>query len=138
MQLSQRRKSAIVMFLIVILAGIFVFVPVNARAQSGKTTPAVKQLPRLVDVGATQCIPCKMMAPVLDELEQEYTGILNVEFIDVWENPKAGEKYRVRGIPTQIFYGATGKELGRHLGYISKEDILAKFKALGILLVKTM
>ena len=46
-----------------------------------------KGLPRLVDLGSTTCIPCKMMAPVLEELK-EYAGGCEVEFIDVKENPR--------------------------------------------------
>jgi len=89
-------------------------------------------LPRLVDVGAEACIPCKLMAPILEELRQEYAGRLEVIFIDVWKNPGAGSVYRVYAIPTQIFYDAAGRELFRHPGFISKEDILETWKKLGI------
>lgn len=88
-------------------------------------------LPKLVDLGAHKCIPCKMMAPILEELTKEYAGRMVVEFIDVWENPAAGQKYGVRVIPTQIFYGPDGKELFRHEGFFSKEDILGKWKEFG-------
>jgi len=91
-----------------------------------------KPLPRLVDVGADKCIPCIAMAPILEELKKEYAGILDVEFVDVWKNPNAGQKYKIRGIPTQIFYDESGKELGRHMGFISKEQILQSFKKLGV------
>ena len=89
-------------------------------------------LPRLVDLGARKCIPCKMMAPILEELKTEYAGRFEVDFIDVWENPDAGKGYGIRMIPTQIFYDSSGKELFRHEGFISKEDILAKWKELGV------
>ena len=88
-------------------------------------------LPRLVDLGAGKCIPCKMMAPILEELKQECAGRLQVEFVDVWENPAAGQVYGIRAIPTQIFYAVSGKELFRHEGFFSKEDIVAKWKELG-------
>lgn len=99
--------------------------------------PAVAQaapasLPRLVDLGAGKCIPCKKMAPILEELKKDYAGRMNVEFIDVWLNPKAGEEYGVSVIPTQIFYDASGAERFRHVGFFSREDILAKWKELGI------
>lgn len=89
-------------------------------------------MPRLVDLGAGKCIPCKMMAPILEELKKEFATKFAVEFIDVWENPAAQDKYDVNVIPTQIFYDAAGKELWRHEGFISKEDILAKWKELGV------
>jgi len=110
----------------------------DSVAQAGgsqNVEPAASQkkdaLPRLVDLGAGKCIPCKMMAPILEELKKEYKGRLQVEFIDVWENRKAGEQYGIRSIPTQIFYDASGKELFRHEGFFSKEEILAKCKELG-------
>jgi len=91
-----------------------------------------KAIPMLMDLGAGKCIPCKMMAPILEELKQEYAGKMDVQFVDVWKNPAPGKKYGVRVIPTQIFFDASGKELFRHEGFISKEDILAKWKELGV------
>ncbi len=90
-----------------------------------------RKLPRLVDLGAKKCIPCKMMMPILDELAKEFQGKLAVEFIDVWQNPDAGDKYGIQSIPTQIFYDAEGKEFFRHEGFFPKEDILAKFREKG-------
>jgi thioredoxin 1 len=89
-------------------------------------------IPRLVDVGAGQCIPCKMMAPILEELKKEYAGRLRIDFVDVWVNPDAGEPYKIEMIPTQIFYDAEGKERFRHVGFFGKEDILGKWKELGV------
>jgi thioredoxin 1 len=91
-------------------------------------------LPRLVDLGANKCIPCKAMAPILDGLRTEYAGRLEVQFVDVWKDPDAAEPYRVRVIPTQIFYGADGRELGRHEGFIDRAQILERWKALGVAL----
>ena len=92
---------------------------------------AEKRLPKLLDLGATSCIPCKMMAPLLEELKKDYAGVLDVEFIDVWKNPDEGKKYGIKQIPTQIFFDAEGRERFRHVGFFSKEDILAKWKELG-------
>lgn len=100
--------------------------------QSAAETQAQKPLPRLVDLGAGKCASCKMMSSVLDELKATYAGKLEVVFIDVWENKEAGQQYGIRMIPTQIFYDAGGKELFRHEGFFAKEDILAKWKELGI------
>ncbi len=100
----------------------------------GTTDKAVNaKLPKLLDLGAKKCIPCKMMAPILDELAKEYAGGMDVEFIDVWqkENAERAQKYNIQAIPTQIFFDADGKELWRHEGFISKEDIFKKWKELG-------
>ena len=91
-----------------------------------------KPLPKLLDLGAGKCIPCKKMAPILKELEKEYVGRMNVEFIDVWKDGAAAEKYKIEIIPTQIFYDAGGNELFRHIGFYSKDDILAKWAELGV------
>lgn len=104
-----------------------------ARAEADSPrgeAPAV--LPRLVDLGADRCIPCKMMAPILAELEKEYAGQLEIVFIDVWKQREEGARHGIRLIPTQIFYDATGRERFRHEGFYAKKDILAKWAELGV------
>lgn len=103
-----------------------------ARPLALSAADAAAKLPKLLDLGATKCIPSKMMAPVLVGLKQEYAGKMKVEFIDVWQNETAGKQYGVEMIPTQIFYDATGKELFRHTGFFSKAAILAKWQELGV------
>lgn len=100
-------------------------------AASAGDSPAVT-LPTLLDLGATKCIPCKMMAPILEELKVEYANQLKVVFIDVWQNPEASKAHNINLIPTQIFLDAEGKELYRHEGFFAKADILAKWKELGV------
>lgn len=90
---------------------------------------AAAGVPRLVDVGAGKCIPCKAMAPILAKLRADFAGRMEVEFIDVWVNPDAGRPYGIRMIPTQIFFGADGRELSRHEGFMSREEILARWKS---------
>jgi len=104
--------------------------------ENTQTAETTATLPRLVDLGATKCIPCKLMAPILEELKKEYKGRLEVVFVDVWENPQAAKKSGIKIIPTQIFYDASGKELFRHEGFFSKEDILGKWKEFGVNLEK--
>ena len=109
--------------------------PGSSGAPSQAATPeglSRSGRPRLVDLGAGKCIPCKKMAPILDELKEEYTGRMDVEFIDVWKDRKAADQYGIESIPTQIFFDATGKELFRHEGFFAKEDILKKLRELGI------
>ena len=102
-------------------------------ADAPAVAPAASSaLPRLVDLGAGKCIPCKQMKPILAELTRDYADQFTVVFIDVWENRDEGPKYGIRMIPTQIFYGADGKELARHEGFMAKKDILAKWKELGV------
>ena len=98
-----------------------------------ESTPSITNLPMLLDLGAKKCFACKKMAPILVELENEYKGILNVKFIDVWqpENVSKAKEYNINAIPTQIFLDENEKELERHVGFMSKEDILNKWKSLG-------
>jgi thioredoxin 1 len=98
---------------------------------AGAPAAATAALPRLVDLGADKCVPCKMMAPILDELKRDYAGRFEVQFIDVWKHEEEAAHYGVRMIPTQIFCDAAGKELYRRSGFIGKEDILATWKRLG-------
>jgi len=93
-------------------------------------------LPRLVDLGAGKCIPCKMMAPILTELKQEYQDQLIVDVYDVEKNRDYLDEYNVRVIPTQIFYDGSGQERCRHEGFMAKEDILAKWQELGFSFTK--
>ena len=99
------------------------------RPATGDSKPA---LPRLVDLGADKCIPCKMMAPILSELQKDYAGQFEVVFIDVWKKREEGSRYGIQLIPTQIFFDATGQERFRHEGFYAKKDILAKWAELGV------
>ena len=102
--------------------------PAEPAEVSQQPEPAAEEkLPRLVDLGADKCIPCKKMAPILEQLREEYKGRLDVEFIDVWKNPGAGRQYGIRVIPTQILYDREGKEVWRHRGFISKEGLKTVF-----------
>jgi len=103
-------------------------VPLMPPAQTGAEHP----VPKLMDFGSGQCATCKMMDVILDELAQEYSGKLKIQFVDARENTELAEQYAVRMIPTQIFFDAEGKELFRHEGFISKEDILKKWAELGV------
>jgi len=88
-------------------------------------------VPKLVDVGADQCIPCIKMAPILDALKTEFAGQMEVIFVDAWKNREEAARYGVQMIPTQIFFAADGQELFRHSGFYGREAILAKWRELG-------
>ena len=129
------QKITVIVSLLVAIGFVLAKRTQNAKTESSATVvqaAAEKPLPRLVDLGAGKCIPCKAMAPILQELRQEYAGMFEVVFIDVWEDPPAAEPYKINLIPTQIFFDAKGKELWRHEGFLAKADILAKWKELGV------
>jgi thioredoxin 1 len=92
----------------------------------------IEKLPMLVDLGKGTCIPCKKMKPILEELEKEYKGKAIVKIIDLRYEPKEASKYKIRLIPTQVFFDAEGKEVFRHEGFMDKQSIKAKFAEIGV------
>jgi len=104
-----------------------------AVGQSRSPGTQAAALPRLLDLGSTKCIPCQKMAPILEEAKKDFAGRFDVEFVDVWlkENAAVAITHKIRVIPTQIFFGPDGKELGRHEGFLDRERILAMWKGLG-------
>lgn len=116
------------------LAVVIIATVVLKSSRETPTAPAsavATELPRLVDLGADKCVPCKMMAPILAELRTEYAGRFEVVFIDVWKEEAKAQEYGIRVIPTQILYDADGKELMRHEGFFGKAEILAAWREHG-------
>jgi thioredoxin len=110
---------------------------VSLLCVSGQTQPAIPEVPikgmvTLLDLGAKKCIPCKMMAPILEELKKEYDGKAAIVFVDVRQHTDQAEKYRLRAIPTQIFFDKQGNEVLRHVGFMSKKDIVQVLEKLGV------
>jgi thioredoxin 1 len=92
----------------------------------------VKGMVTLLDLGAKSCIPCKMMAPIIVKVEKDYKGKAAIVFIDVWKNQEPARRFGIRAIPTQIFFDREGKEVYRHVGFMSEETIVAQLKRMGI------
>ena len=106
----------------------------SAKHGSGNSSeePITSKRVTMIDLGAHKCIPCKMMAPILEELKEEYAGKADIIFIDVWERPDQAARYGIRVIPTQIFYDHEGKEFYRNVGFMDKKRIVAIFDKLGV------
>ncbi len=92
----------------------------------------VKGMVTMIDLGATQCIPCKMMAPIMEKMEKVYCGKAAIVFIDVWKNRGEAGRFGIRAIPTQIFFDSQGKEVYRHVGFMGEEAIVAQLKKMGV------
>ena len=90
-----------------------------------------KGKPVLLELGSHSCSPCRRMMPILDELSTEQSAFV-VAFIDTQESRETANYYRIELIPTQIFFDSGGNELFRHVGFYPKEEILAKWKELGV------
>ncbi len=109
-----------------------------AESPEPADTPAVpaevpvRGMVTMIDLGAKKCIPCKMMAPILEKLEKEYQGRAAIVFTDVWKDPGQASKYGIRTIPTQIFFNENGEEVWRHQGFMSEEAIVSQLKKMGV------
>lgn len=121
------RRIALLCLAVLLGAGLL-----RAPALAAPASPAVpvKGMVTMVDLGAKTCIPCKMMAPILVELEREYRGRAAVVFIDVREDYDAAKRFGIRAIPTQIFYDRTGREVSRHEGFMDKQAVSARLNLL--------
>jgi len=117
-----------------VLVALFI---ISAKLYAAGKTPAIPDLPvkgmvTMVDVGAKACIPCKMMAPIMEKMEKVYQGKAAIIFIDVWKYREQAERFGISAIPTQIFYDANGKETYRHIGFMSEEAIVAQLQKMGV------
>lgn len=98
--------------------------PLSRALKSGKPTVA--------DFGRGTCVPCKMMQPILEKLQQEYNGRATILILDVGEYASLARRYGIRLIPTQLFFDASGREVHRHQGFMPEADIVAQLKKLGV------
>ena len=87
------------------------------------------ELPLVVDFWATWCGPCRMIAPIIEELVKEYDGKLNVGKCDVEECDDIAAEFGIRNIPTILFFKG-GEIVDKMVGAASKSKIEEKFKAL--------
>jgi thioredoxin 1 len=133
MKLNRCRKSAFVKALLVmLLPSLWPALMCQAESHIDLNRLPVEGMVTMIDLGAKKCIPCKMMAPIMEKMEKQYEGQAAIIFIDVWENKDQSAKYRVSAIPTQIFYDANGKEAYRHVGFLSEKAVVGILKSMGV------
>jgi thioredoxin 1 len=98
--------------------------------KSGKTGLKVT----FVEIGSVNCIPCRMMKPIMDAVEKEFAGQVKVVFHDVWtaKGKEDAMKYGIRVIPTQVFLDKDGKEYFRHQGFFPKEELVKILSIKGV------
>ncbi len=122
---------------LLILISLVIFTGCSKAADKGANSEVVPGIPvkntvTMVDLGAKTCIPCKLMAPILEELKEEYKGRAEVIFIDVWDaaNKEKAKAFKIATIPTQIFFDKQGREVYRHIGFLDKDAIVKKLEGL--------
>jgi thioredoxin 1 len=104
------------------------------QSQSGRLPEEIAKirLPKLIDFGANKCIPCKKMAPILQELTEEYKGRVVIKIIEVYQEQELTRVNGIRAIPTQIFFDDKNQEIYRHVGFMDKEQIKKVFEKMGV------
>ena len=111
----------------VMIIAVLLIAYLNAQAKSSRVGD--KRLPKpkvtFIELGSVNCIPCRMMQPVMKSIESKYVGQVKVIFYDVWtqEQKPYAEKYGIKLIPTQVFLDAKGKEFFRHEGFYPEKEI---------------
>lgn len=131
---NKNRMKKSIKWLITIAMLVLLF---NSLSFSGEISSDFTKIPEkgivtMIDLGATECIPCKMMAPILVKLEKAYKGKAAIAFIDVWKNNAQAKRFAIRGIPTQIFFDKSGKEVFRHTGFFDEEAIIRQLTKMGV------
>jgi thioredoxin 1 len=101
--------------------------PVAISDNSFQAEVADAREPVLVDFWAEWCGPCRMIAPILENLAEEYSGSLKITKLDVDHNPQTAMKFGVQSIPTLILF-KDGEPIERIIGYMPKERLLQKIK----------
>ena len=98
--------------------------PVDKARRSGK--------PTMVEFGATGCVPCDMLKPILDKVRKNHPDTLNVVFVHVREEQTLAARYGIRSIPVQVFFDADGKEVFRHVGYYAQTEVDKQLAAMEV------
>jgi thioredoxin 1 len=88
--------------------------------------------PTMVEFGATGCVPCDMMQPILDNLRKDYPDQLNVVFVHVGEEQVLAARFGIRSIPVQVFFDAQGKEVFRHVGFFAQTEVTKQLSQMGV------
>ena len=115
----------------VLVVMLMLFFTTGAFAEDYLNIPAKGRV-TMIDLGAKKCVPCKMMAPILVKLEKAYKGNADIIFIDVWENKQPAQRFKIRAIPTQIFFNEQGEEVFRHVGFFDEKSIVAQMTKMGV------
>ena len=121
------QKTGLLIFMLVYMLSFTTF----AFAEEFADIPA-KGMVTMLDLGATKCIPCKMMAPIMAKLEKAYEEKANIIFIDVWEHREQAQRFKIRSIPTQIFFNKAGEEVYRHVGFLDEKSIVNQLAQMGV------
>ncbi len=101
--------------------------PIHVNDDAFEKTVLKSSLPVIVDFWAPWCGPCRMVAPILEDVAKEYAGKVLVAKVDTDQNPQWATKFGVRGIPTMLFV-KDGKVVDQQVGAVPKQVITSKLQ----------
>jgi thioredoxin 1 len=104
--------------------------PLPALAQGAAPAPGK---PALYEFGAGYCVSCKEMEKVMAALKTTHSGQVEFRMVYVDKEKPLFEQYKIMLIPTQVFLDASGKEVDRHVGALTKEEVLKKLQELKLI-----
>ncbi len=121
-----------VIFCLLITTGFITNASASEEHENYLKNLPVKGMVTMIDLGKKTCTQCKMMAPILDKLKTKYKGKAEIVFINLLEDPEQQYVYRLKALPTQIFFNPKGEEVYRHVGFMSEKDIVAQLSKMGV------
>ena len=92
----------------------------------------VQGMVTMIDLGKKTCTQCKMMAPILEKLKVKYKGKAAIAFINLLDDPEQQYRFRLKALPTQIFFNPEGEEVFRHTGFMAEEAIVEQLGKMGV------
>ncbi len=113
-------------------------VAIRSRPNAAPEVPAAPHAsasgprPRLLELGSTSCKSCLDMHAELAHLRRDCGGVVDFDEVDVFVDEATAERYGVQVIPAQLFFGADGRELDRHTGFLERGEIRARFAKQGV------
>ena len=119
------KQTILLIVMLCAITGLVIYKQI-VKNGTGSTGIATKGMPGLIELGSKTCNACKEMAPIIEDLKIELAGKVTVTFIDIYAkgNEKAADMHQLTMIPTQLFIDKEGNEVDRHVGKISKMEIM--------------
>ena len=127
-------KSLILSFILALLltTGFSVNSSASEEHENFLKNLPVKGTVTMIDLGKKNCTQCKMMAPILEKLKLQYKGKAEIVFINLLDDPEQQYRFKLKALPTQIFFNSEGEEVYRHIGFLSEKDITAQLVKMGV------
>lgn len=126
----KKMKCSFFLSILVCLMGLFL---VNQSQPAWSQNAAPQKKPALYEFGAKTCIPCIQMKQVMADLTVSHGDKVEFRMVYADEEKELFRQYGIMLIPTQVFFNAEGKEVDRHIGPLTKEEVLQKLKDLKLI-----